>query len=123
MNLSLENNLPVKYLFALLVLILFTACDMSYEFKTEEEKNFIGTWINPNARITISPKGLFSYNLEEPGKTVTMNTVIERIESDKVVVNLLVTESVFDVNSKPFLNSQGFWEMTIDGRKYTRFEY
>lgn len=114
----------MKKLIPLIAVILFlSSCNLTYDFKTEEEKNFVGTWSNPNAKIVISPDGKFSYKLEEPGKTVTMNSNIERIEEDKLVINMFVTESEFKIDQAPFLNEKGQWEMKIDGRTYFHQNY
>jgi len=107
----------------LLITLLFVSCDTTYEFKTEEEKAFVGSWVNPYASILISPEGKFAYKLEKPGKKVTMNSNIKRFEEGKLIINMFVTESEFTLDSKPTLNSEGNWEMTVDGRRYIKVNY
>ena len=107
----------------LFIALLLASCNMTYDFESEEEKKFVGNWVNPYARISISPNGKFKYELKEGGKSVTMDSNVKRFEEGKMIINLFVTESIFNVQKTPFLNSEGRWEMKIDNRKYIKLDY
>ena len=111
----------IKFTLLITLLVFLSSCDMTYDFKPGEDI-YVGYWENPVAYINVSSNGKFSYKREEGGTKVSISGAIKSIGEENIIVDVLVTESTFKIDEAPYLNENGNWEMTVDGRKYLKIE-